>query len=346
MSPAVFPTLAGICIVILAGYAAYQSRETSHSFARHAESLAKGLLLGISLYLSLLATSAAGWIRGTIVVVIGALLFEAIRFLLRRASSPTKHDARALLFGNILSNVSHGLFIAGAFGAGIFLGVGSSLGILSHSLKQETKEHRTLIAAGYSKNGAFTRDVFVSLFILLGIAVGIGAFPFPFLSSLLSGLAAGGILSLMLHDLLPQFIASGTSNSSSLFSGFLTTLSAGLVLASSLDSMNIPAAFAPVSGNATTTSPSVQTTVAAPSVTQPTSPHATTPSVRPSPRPTSASTSPSAGVPGTPSGTANGTPGAAPEGNTSPPAEEAPPKEEIPSASSGGSSGGEEVIPQ
>ena len=103
-----------------------------------------------------------------------------------------------------LHNIGDGVIIVGAFVVDFWIGVAATFGILIHELVQEIAEYFVLREAGYTSRQALVRNFAVSSTILIGI---FGASYFdqsPWLIGIISGVAAGGFLSIIFADLLPH----------------------------------------------------------------------------------------------------------------------------------------------
>jgi zinc transporter ZupT len=179
-----------------------------------------GVFLLISFHLASEAVEEGGWFIGVGAVLLGAALMEGIHFLL-----PTKHhhhghsdhahtpiDGRRVLVSDALHNVGDGVLLVGAFASNIYVGIAATIGVLLHEAVQEISEYFVLRGAGYSHRGALTRNFAVSASILIGFASASYLSSMEIVLALLSGIAAGGFLSVVLHDLLPHAIASVRAN--------------------------------------------------------------------------------------------------------------------------------------
>ena len=179
--------------------------------------LSAGVFLLIAYHLAEEAVHEGGWIVGVGSVLLGAALMEGIHWLL-----PTKHhhhghahdhahspiDGRRVLISDALHNVGDGILLVGAFASNIYVGIAATVGVLLHEAVQEISEYFVLREAGYSHRDALTRNLMVSATILIGIFAATYLSSLGFIVALLSGIAAGGFLSVVFHDLLPHALHS------------------------------------------------------------------------------------------------------------------------------------------
>ena len=183
--------------------------------------LSAGVFLIIAFHLANEAVEEGGWLVAVSGVLLGALLMEGIHYLL-----PNKHhhhghahdhahspiDGRRVLISDALHNVGDGILLVGAFASNIFVGIAATIGVLLHEAVQEISEYFVLREAGYTHGGALVRSFAVSATILIGIFVATYLSSVDFILALLSGIAAGGFLSVVFHDLLPHAIHSVRAN--------------------------------------------------------------------------------------------------------------------------------------
>lgn len=153
------------------------------------------------------------WQTALLSVVSGFLLMQ---ILVRLAPSHHHHhdvkhshahshvEGRGVLVSDALHNVGDGIILVGAFAVDLWIGIAAAFGILIHEVVQEISEYFVLREAGYSPRAALVRNFAVSSTILVGIA---GASYFeqsPLVIIALSGIAAGGFLSVIFSDLMPH----------------------------------------------------------------------------------------------------------------------------------------------
>jgi len=116
-------------------------------------------------------------------------------------------DARRLLTTDAIHNAADGIFLAASYAVSPALALVAGISIVIHEALQEISEFFVLRDAGYSTKGALGINFLTSSTILVG-AIG-GYFlldTFEMLEGPLLGLAAGGILVVVLHDLIPHSI--------------------------------------------------------------------------------------------------------------------------------------------
>lgn len=121
--------------------------------------------------------------------------------------SHSRLDARRLLLTDAVHNTADGIFLAASFAVGGAVGLAAAISIFVHEFLQEVSEFFVLRDAGYSIQKALSLNFVVSSSVLVG-AIG-GYFlleTFTRLEGPLLGIAAGGILVVVLHDLVPHSV--------------------------------------------------------------------------------------------------------------------------------------------
>ena len=116
-------------------------------------------------------------------------------------------DARRLLLTDGIHNAADGIFLAASYAVSPALALVAGVSIFVHEALQEISEFFVLKDAGYSTKGALVVNFLTSSTILIG-AIG-GYFLLDFFEILegpLLGIAAGGILVVVLHDLIPHAV--------------------------------------------------------------------------------------------------------------------------------------------
>lgn len=123
-------------------------------------------------------------------------------------------DARRLIVTDGIHNMADGIFLAASYAVSPALALVAGISIFIHEALQELSEFFVLRDAGYSPRKALTINFAVSSTVLVG-AIG-GYFlldTFEMLETPLLALAAGGILVVVLHDLVPHSFAHSKSRS-------------------------------------------------------------------------------------------------------------------------------------
>lgn len=119
----------------------------------------------------------------------------------------TRLDARRLITIDAIHNAADGIFLAASYAVSPALALAAGISIFVHEALQEMSEFFVLRDAGYSTKKALAVNFLVSSTILVGA---VGAYllldVFEALEGPLLGLAAGGILMVVLHDLIPHSI--------------------------------------------------------------------------------------------------------------------------------------------
>lgn len=114
-------------------------------------------------------------------------------------------DARRLIVTDGIHNMADGIFLAASYAVSPALALVAGISIFIHEALQELSEFFVLREAGYSPRRALVVNFLTSSTILVG-AIG-GYFlldTFEMLEAPLLALAAGGILVVVLHDLVPH----------------------------------------------------------------------------------------------------------------------------------------------
>lgn len=122
--------------------------------------------------------------------------------------SHSEVDGRRVLISDGIHNITDGFLIVSAFVAGWQVGVAATLAIFFHEFVQEISQFFVLKHAGYSDVRALLSNLAASATILVGVAIAFVFTSSGVLISVLSALAAGGFLSVVLRDLVPHAIHS------------------------------------------------------------------------------------------------------------------------------------------
>ncbi len=150
-------------------------------------------------------------------VIAGALFLEIIHRTLPETHHhhelPVGHthtpvDGRRVLMSDAVHNVIDGFLIVPAFMIDWTIGVAATAGILLHELVQEISEFFILKEAGYSNRKALALNFAASSTILIGVGLALSLASSELLLSVLTGIAAGGFLSVVLRDLVPHALES------------------------------------------------------------------------------------------------------------------------------------------
>ncbi|MFZ2556188.1 MAG: ZIP family metal transporter [Minisyncoccia bacterium] len=174
-----------------------------------------GVFLLIAYHLAEEAVHEGGWIVGVGSVLLGAALMEGIHFFFPLEHHHHGHveehthspiDGRRVLLSDALHNIGDGILLVGAFAADVWIGIAATVGVLLHEMVQEISEYFVLRESGLTNREALSRNFLVSSTILIGFVF--AAFASGPFVAILAGLAAGGFLSVVLHDLLPHALAS------------------------------------------------------------------------------------------------------------------------------------------
>jgi zinc and cadmium transporter len=120
----------------------------------------------------------------------------------------SKLDARRILIGDAVHNITDGLLLVPAFLADFHLGLATTAGILLHELVSEVSEFFIMKEAGYTTKQALLRNLAASATIFIGVFASIYLSSIENLEAPLIGLSAGGFLYVILMDLMPHTVTS------------------------------------------------------------------------------------------------------------------------------------------
>ena len=148
-------------------------------------------------------------------IIAGVLLLEILHRIIPHAhhhheASPHEHtavDGRRVLISDAIHNIGDGFLIVPAFLVDVSIGIAATVGIMLHELVQEISEFFILKQAGYSNQRALALNFLSSSSILVGVALTLTLSSFGLLLTVLSGAAAGGFLSVIFRDLIPNALS-------------------------------------------------------------------------------------------------------------------------------------------
>jgi zinc and cadmium transporter len=198
---------------------------------------AGGVFVIVAWHLAEEAVHEGGWIIGLGAVLVGALLMESINYFFpahhhHGAAHDHAHshvDGRRVLLSDALHNVGDGILLVAAFSADLYIGIAATVGVLLHEFVQEISEYFVLRESGYTSSRALLLNFSVSASILAGLFLAIFLSSSEILVSILAGLAAGGFLSVLLHDLLPHALSSVKKHGHAQFHTLALMAGAGLM---------------------------------------------------------------------------------------------------------------------
>lgn len=172
---------------------------------------------------------------------VGVLLLEGVQYFVpaHHHHEPADHahsqlDGRRVLLTDALHNITDGMILVPAFLVDVRLGIVAAVGIFLHELVQEISEFFILRESGYSAKAALARNFLVSASIFIGIAAAYLLAEQATLLSLVIGLAAGSLLSLLVRDLIPHAVHSARANRTSVHHAVAAALGAALMIGVSL----------------------------------------------------------------------------------------------------------------
>lgn len=115
-------------------------------------------------------------------------------------------SAHRVLFGDAIHNISDGIILVPAFLISFEVGLSITIAIMLHEVVQEISEFFILKEAGYTTKKALLSNLIVSSTIFLGIALSLLFISITEYVYILMAFAAGGILYIIMRDLLPHTI--------------------------------------------------------------------------------------------------------------------------------------------
>jgi len=115
-------------------------------------------------------------------------------------------DGRRVLISDAFHNIGDGVLLVATFAISIPVGIAASIGIILHELVQEISEFFVLKSSGYSTHEALVFNALSSSTILLGVGLAAFLASAESIAILFAGIAAGGFLTVLIQDLLPNTI--------------------------------------------------------------------------------------------------------------------------------------------
>ena len=175
-------------------------------------SFSAGVFLVIAYHLATEALEhAASAALGVSYIFAGALFLWVLSKLLPSAhthavvSGERPIDARRVLVSDSVHNVGDGVLLAASFAISPALGFATTISVFIHELVQELSEFFVLRSAGYSTSKALLTNFLVSSTILVGAVLGFFLLEsMAWLEAPIVGVAAGMLLVVLLHDLIPH----------------------------------------------------------------------------------------------------------------------------------------------
>ena len=213
-------------------------RAAHHTFSS-LESLASGIFLVAAYLLAKEAVHEGGWLSAMIAVFIGAALMEVIRRMRRYKEQESPNTG--LIRGGF-NNVGDGIFLAGAYASSFVIGSAVAIGILLGQIGKQVDQYHSYREARYTFRTATVRVFVASCAIIVGLLFTLALSGSETALEFLYGLAAGGLLDVALHDLLPQLAAVGQSSWGSYTAAALAVFGAATTYASQLYMPVIPPA--------------------------------------------------------------------------------------------------------
>jgi len=148
-------------------------------------------------------------------VLFGVAVMTALHHVLPAHHHETEHDhahsridGRRILVSDAFHNIGDGVLLVAAFAVSIPVGLSATIGIVLHELVQEVSEYFVLRSSGYSSRKALALNFLSSCTILLGVVFAMYLSSAENIAILFAGIAAGGFLTILIQDLLPNMIES------------------------------------------------------------------------------------------------------------------------------------------
>lgn len=150
-------------------------------------------------------------------IIFGAALMQALHHLMpdTHHHHETVHDhahssvdGRRVLVSDAFHNIGDGVLLVATFAVSVPVGIAASIGIVLHELVQEVSEFFVLRGSGYSTQKALTLNFISSGTILIGVAIASFLASAENIAILFAGIAAGGFLTVIIQDLVPNAIES------------------------------------------------------------------------------------------------------------------------------------------
>lgn len=151
----------------------------------------------------------------------GAVLFGAAMMVALHHVLPAHHhheaehdhahsrlDGRRVLISDAFHNVGDGVLLVATFAVSVPVGLAAAIGIIVHELVQEISEFFVLKSSGYSTSRALSLNFVSSSTILVGVALAAFLSSAEDIAVLFAGIAAGGFLTILVQDLLPNALES------------------------------------------------------------------------------------------------------------------------------------------
>lgn len=147
-------------------------------------------------------------------ILIGAAIMTALHHLLpdhhhhesEHDHPHTRIDGRRLLVSDGFHNIGDGVLLVATFAISVPVGISAAIGIILHELVQEISEFFVLKGSGYTTGEALFFNFLSSSTILIGVALAVFLASAEHIAILFAGIAAGGFLTIIIQDLLPNTI--------------------------------------------------------------------------------------------------------------------------------------------
>lgn len=211
-----------------------------HKYLKFLVTFSAGVFIAIVYHLigEVFHESEASWVSIAGWIALGAILTEILSHLIPHAHhhhGEKEHDhahsaldARRMLLGDAMHNISDGILLVPAFIVDVRIGLITAIAILIHELVQEVSEFFVLKEAGYTNKQALVLNFLVSTTILLGIAISFAVSSIESLEAPLIAFSAGGFIYIVVRDLIPHGMRSVRKHGNAL--KHAVALAAGIVI--------------------------------------------------------------------------------------------------------------------
>lgn len=229
MSTSLYPLLAAAVVMAVSLSGVFFSADILRSWMQrnlpYLATFAGGVFLLVVFHLldeTLHESSSFALVAGSI--LFGAAIMVALHHVLpahhhhesEHDHSHSHIDGRRVLISDAFHNIGDGVLLVATYAISIPVGIAATIGIVLHELVQEISEFFVLKSSGYSSREALGFNFLSSSTILIGVAIAAFLASAENIAILFAGIAAGGFLTILIQDLLPNTIEHSKKNGSAL----------------------------------------------------------------------------------------------------------------------------------
>lgn len=219
MSSTLYPVLAAAIIMIASLSGVLFSAEILRSWMQrnlpYLATFAGGVFLLVVYHLleeTLHESSSLALAAGSI--LFGAALMVALHHVLpahhhhesEHDHAHSRIDGRRVLISDAFHNIGDGVLLVATFAISIPVGIAAAIGIILHELVQEISEFFVLKSSGFTTRQALSLNLLSSSTVLIGVALALFLSSAEHIAVLFAGIAAGGFLTILIQDLLPNTV--------------------------------------------------------------------------------------------------------------------------------------------